>query len=74
MCPISKILHAEIRVNGIKLVTIGEYDFSDISEKRITDNEVFQIEYFVFINTCGTHWKELTVYISYSSVRTNVAS
>jgi len=66
ICPISKVLDAEIRVNGVKVSTIGECDDADMGDKRSTDNEVHQDEYFVFYTGHGTHWKGFVVDISYS--------
>jgi len=58
ICPISKAMDAEIHVNGIKLVTIGEYDEKDCIGTEGDDTEKLV---YMFNTGCGTHWKGFCV-------------
>lgn len=54
MCPISKVMDAEIRVNGIKVSTVGECNIADTAS-GVGDTEQHLIQ--IFETGCGTHWK-----------------
>ena len=54
MCPISKAMDAEIRVNGIKLFTIGDYDDKDCIA---SEGDAYECDTYNSDHGCGTHWE-----------------
>ena len=66
MCPMSKVLDAEIHVNGIKITTVKEYYDCDSYENSRVGNETYQNECCNYNTGCGTHWEKLTLDISFS--------
>ena len=65
-CPMSKVLNAEIHVNGIKVTTVKEYYDCDSYENSRIGNETYQNECCNYNTGCGTHWEKLTLDISFS--------
>ena len=62
MCLISKAMEAEIRVNGIKLFTIGDYDEKDCIASV---GDAYECDAYRSDTGCGTHWKGLSVAMSF---------
>ena len=67
----SKVLDAEIHVNGIKITTIKEYYDCDSYENSRIGNETYQNECCNYNTGCGTHWEKLTLDISFSPALPN---
>ena len=65
MCQISKVLDAEIRVNGIKVSTVGECNSVD-SPSGVGDTE--QCLIYIFETGCGTHWKGFMLGLKFGPV------
>jgi len=71
MCQMSKVLDAEIHVNGIKITTVKEYYDCDSYENSRIGNETYQNECCNYNTGCGTHWEKLTLDISFSPALPN---
>jgi len=62
MCPISKAMDAEIRVNGIKVSTMGEYDERDCIASV---GDTYECDAYRSYSGRGTHWKGFGVAMSF---------
>jgi len=66
MCPISKAIDAEMRVNGVKVSTVrGE---SNSVECIATVGDTEQSLIYVFDTGCGTHWNKIIVCLKFGPV------